>query len=92
MVFQYKSQENIFPIIIIIIHKDTLGVVAHITKTLSEHYVNIVFMRLFREAKVAKAYTIVAFDGEIVEKAINRIYKNTNVEGIIVIGENENGF
>ena len=34
---------------LIIIHRDRLGVLAHITRCLSEGYVNIAFMKMFRE-------------------------------------------
>ena len=42
----------------IVIHQDKPGVVAHITKCLSDDGVNIAFMRLFREAKGHIAYTL----------------------------------
>ncbi len=43
--------------------QDKPGVVAHITKVLSDKGVNIAFMRLFRESKGNTAYTIVESDG-----------------------------
>ena len=43
---------------LIVVQQDKPGVVAHITNILSEHGVNIAFMRLFREAKGHTAYTI----------------------------------
>ena len=48
---------------VIVIQKDRPGVVAHITKALSDRNVNIAFMRLFREGKGNIAYTIVESDG-----------------------------
>ena len=42
---------------VIVVQQDKPGVVAHITKVLSDRGVNIAFMRLFREAKGHTAYT-----------------------------------
>ena len=36
---------------VIVIHQDTPGVVAYITKCLSDRNINIAFMRLFRESR-----------------------------------------
>ena len=47
---------------LIVSQTDKPGVVAHITKVLSEAGVNIAFMRLFREEKGAAAYTVVESD------------------------------
>ena len=44
---------------IVVVQKDAPGVVAYITKCLSELGINIAFMRLFRESKGNTAYTIV---------------------------------
>ena len=49
---------------IIVVQLDKPGVVAHITKCLSDHGINIAFMRLFRESKGRIAYTIVESDNE----------------------------
>ena len=43
---------------VIVTHQDKPGVVAYITKCLSDRNVNIAFMRLFRESKGEIAYTI----------------------------------
>ena len=50
---------------VIVVQQDKPGVVAHITKVLSDNGVNIAFMRLFREAKGHTAYTIVESDGRL---------------------------
>ncbi|MEF9839734.1 MAG: L-serine ammonia-lyase, iron-sulfur-dependent subunit beta [Lachnospiraceae bacterium] len=50
---------------LIVKQKDKPGVVAHITQCLSNHNVNIAFMRLFREDKGAIAYTVVESDETI---------------------------
>ena len=52
---------------LIVRQTDKPGVVAHITKCLSEHNVNIAFMRLFREEKGQTAYTIIESDQHIPE-------------------------
>ena len=48
---------------VIVVQQDTPGVVAHITRVLSDRGVNIAFMRLYRESKGRTAYTIVESDG-----------------------------
>ena len=45
---------------LIVIHYDKPGLVAHITKCLSDRDVNIAFMKMFREAKGQTAYSIVS--------------------------------
>ena len=49
----------------IVIHQDTPGVVAHITRCLAEENINIAFMKLFREEKGQTAYSIVESDDEL---------------------------
>ncbi len=53
---------------VIVVHQDKPGVVAHITKVLSDRNVNIAFMRLFREAKGHTAYSIVESDDRLPEE------------------------
>ena len=64
---------------------DKPGVVAHITQALSDHNVNIAFMRLFREDKGATAYTVVESDEAIPESVLDKIRKNQNVSDLILI-------
>lgn len=64
---------------------DKPGVVAHITQALSEHTVNIAFMRLFREDKGATAYTVVESDEPIPENVLDRIRENKNVSDLMLI-------
>lgn len=52
---------------LIVRQTDKPGVVAHITKCLSENNVNIAFMRLFREEKGQTAYTVIESDQHIPE-------------------------
>lgn len=70
----------------LIVHQiDKPGVVAHITQALSEHNVNIAFMRLFREDKGAAAYTVVESDEAIPEQVLARIRQNKNVSDLMLI-------
>ena len=50
---------------ILVKQQDTPGMVAHITKCLSNYDVNIAFMRLYREEKGTIAYTIIEADEKI---------------------------
>ena len=63
---------------VIVIHLDRPGVVAHITKCLSDRGVNIAFMRLFREGKGDIAYTIVESDGRLPEAVAGELRENEN--------------
>ena len=64
---------------------DKPGVVAHITQALSEHSVNIAFMRLFREDKGAAAYTVVESDEPIPSEVLDQIRTNENVANLVLI-------
>ena len=68
---------------VIVIQKDRPGVVAHITKVLSDRGVNIAFMRLFRKAKGEIAYTIVESDGRLPEDVAQKLEDNENVQMIL---------
>ena len=70
---------------LVVIQNDKPGVVAHITTCLSQVNANIAFMRLFREEKGARAYTIVESDEMIPEEVLAHIRKNPNVEDLILI-------
>ena len=70
---------------LIVIQNDKPGVVAHITNCLSQVNANIAFMRLFREQKGARAYTIVESDEKIPEEVLEGIRKNVNVEDLMLI-------
>lgn len=70
---------------VIVIHQDTPGVVAHITKSLSDRNVNIAFMRLFRENKGQIAYTIVESDGRLPEDISTALYQNINVHDVMIV-------
>lgn len=70
---------------VIVIHQDTPGVVAYITKCLSDRNVNIAFMRLFREAKGDIAYSIVESDGKLPEDIGNTIQQNPNIHEVMIV-------
>ena len=69
----------------IVIHRDTPGVVAHITRCLSDRNLNIAFMRLFREAKGDTAYTIVESDDHLPESIADILQENQNVYEVMVL-------
>lgn len=70
---------------VIVIQKDYPGVVAHITRCLSDLGVNIAFMRLFRESKHETAYTIVESDEHVPQKVRDEILKNENVQDVMIV-------
>ena len=70
---------------LIISKTDRPGVVAHITKVLSEREVNIAFMRLFREEKGAKAFTVVESDERIPDEVVERIRENPLVSDVMLV-------
>ena len=65
---------------LIVVQKDKPGVVAHITKILSDRSVNIAFMRLFREEKGHTAYTIVESDERLPEGVDQLLLANPNID------------
>ena len=70
---------------VIVMQQDKPGVVAHITKCLSERNVNIAFMRLFREKKGHTAYTIVESDGHLPEDIAEKLRENPNVNDVMIV-------
>jgi L-serine dehydratase len=70
---------------VIVTHQDRPGVVSHITKCLSDHEVNIAFMRLFREDKGKTAYTIVESDGVLPQEVAAEIEENPYVSEVVVV-------
>ena len=64
---------------------DTPGVIAHISKCLNDHHVNIAFMKLFREDKGATAYTIIETDEKLDDTLVAEIESNPSIKGAIVI-------
>ena len=70
---------------VIVVQQDKPGVVAHITKVLSDRGVNIAFMRLFREARGHTAYTNVESDGKLPEDVAEYLKDNVNVRDVMVV-------
>lgn len=70
---------------VIVIQKDKPGVVAHITKCLSDYGVNIAFMRLFREVKGDTAYTIVESDERLPTNIVDDLRSNRYIQNVMVI-------
>lgn len=70
---------------VIVTQWDKPGVVAHITKILSDRNVNIAFMRLFRESKGNTAYTIVESDGRLPEGIEPLLRENPNIRDVVII-------
>ena len=70
---------------VIVVQRDKPGVVAHITKCLSDRNINIAFMRLFREAKGHIAYTIVESDDRLPDSIADELKRNPNVQDVMVI-------
>ena len=70
---------------LITIHYDKPGVIAHITKCLSDKNVNIAFMKLFRTNKGQIAYSIVESDEDLPEDVTGAIRKNPSVQEVMLI-------
>ncbi|MBR1892886.1 MAG: L-serine ammonia-lyase, iron-sulfur-dependent subunit beta [Lachnospiraceae bacterium] len=69
----------------IIVQKDMPGVIKHIAGTLSDRNINIAFMRLFREGKHERAYTIVETDSSLPEELKDAILQNKYVEDVMIV-------
>lgn len=63
-----------------IVHEDVPGVMAYITKCLSEYNINIGYLRAYREHKGKLASTIMEADEPICEDVIDRITSNPSVK------------
>lgn len=70
---------------LIVVHRDRVGMAAHITSCLSQSNINIAFMKLFREAKGDMAYCIVEFDGTLPEGVAQKIQEKEDVETTMLI-------
>ena len=69
----------------IVVQKDKPGVVAHITKCLSDRGINIAFMKLFREARGETAYSIVESDDRLPEELADQIRENGYVKEVMLV-------
>lgn len=74
---------------VIVVHKDRPGVIAHITKCLTDCNVNIAFLKLFREDKGATAYSIIESDEKLPQKVIDEINSNPNVYNTMLVQDQE---
>ena len=70
---------------VIAIHQDKPGVVAHITKVLSDRGVNIAFMRLFREGKGDVAYSILESDGVLPDGIPEQLRTNPHIHDVMIV-------
>lgn len=70
---------------VIVIHRDKPGMVAHITKCLSDYGVNIAFMRMFREAKGDIAYSIVESDERLPADIVDDLSVDPSIHDVMLI-------
>ena len=69
----------------IIGHRDATGTVAYITKCLAEESVNVATLKLFREGKGLKAFTVVETDSTISEELKEKILQYESVTSVDLI-------
>ncbi|MBR1623017.1 MAG: L-serine ammonia-lyase, iron-sulfur-dependent subunit beta [Pseudobutyrivibrio sp.] len=69
----------------IVVQKDMPGVIKHIASALSDRNINIAFMRLFREGKHERAYTIVETDSSLPDDIKDAIMQNKYVEDVMIV-------
>ncbi len=69
----------------LVIQNDRPGVLAHITRCLSECSVNIAFLRLFREEKGNLAYTFAESDDPLPEELLETVKQNPNIHDVMLI-------
>lgn len=70
---------------VIVVQQDRPGVVAHITRVISDRGVNIAFMRLFRDARGHTAYTIVESDDRLPGDIPGELRKNPNIRDVMLV-------
>ena len=70
---------------LIIGHRDANGVAAYITGILSDHKVNIAFMKLFREEKGISAITVIESDEYIPDEAVSDLMANREINRVELI-------
>ena len=69
----------------IVVQKDMPGVIKHIAGTMSDRNINIAFMKLFREGKHERAYTIVETDSALPADIKDAIMENQYVEDVMIV-------
>lgn len=70
---------------VVVIQQDKPGVVAHLTKVLSDRNVNIAFMRLFREGKGDTAYSIIESDGTLPDGIDRELRANPCIRDVMIV-------
>lgn len=70
---------------VVVIQQDKPGVVAHLTKVLSDRNVNIAFMRLFREGKGDTAYSIIESDGTLPDGIDQELRANPYIRDVMIV-------
>lgn len=70
---------------LLIRQKDVSGMIAYITKCLSDAKINIAFMRLYRTQKGERAYAVIEADQKINEDVLDIILANENIEDARII-------
>ncbi len=58
------------------------GVATHITESLSKENINIAFLRIFREKKNERAFTVVEYDEQISDEIIERIKSHKHIKSV----------
>ena len=66
-------------------HQDKTGTVAYITKCLAEENINVANLKLFREGKGKKAYTVVEADSFVSEELKEKILQYETVSNVELI-------
>ena len=66
-------------------HQDKTGTVAFITKCLAEENINVANLKLFREGKGKKAYTVVEADSFVSEELKEKILQYETVSNVELI-------
>ena len=70
---------------VIVVQDDKPGVVAHITKAISDRRINIAFMSLFREEKGHTAYTIVESDDRLPDDIADTLWQDPNIHDVMIV-------
>lgn len=70
---------------LIVEHLDQPGMIRHISGCLSDNRINIAFMKLFREEKGQRAYTVVEADEPIAPRVIHEIMDHSDVRSAKII-------
>jgi len=70
----------------VLIHQtDAPGVLAYITRVLSEQNINIAFLKLYREKRGETAYTIVEADQEIPQAVVHEMEQHPSIHSAILV-------